>query len=156
MSGRREDPALRFWRFIDKTDGCWLWTGGLTSYGYGTFYPEHGRPRMAHRVSWELTHGVTLASHQCVLHKCDRRACVNPAHLFIGSKTDNALDRDTKGRQARGSAINFAKLTDLQVAAIRAEYTGKYGQRKELMARYSIGSSALWAIVNGHTWRHVK
>jgi len=151
---RKESPAIRVWRHVSKTAGCWLWTGGVTRHGYGRFYPSHGRYVLAHRYVWTLTRGA-LTPAECLLHRCDVPACVNPDHLFVGTKTDNAADRDAKQRQARGERVNNAKLTAATVAHIRSEYTGKYGQRVALMRRYSIGSSAFHSIITRQTWRHI-
>jgi len=107
----------RFEKKFTKTDGCWLWQGDKWSrpeHGYGRIYVE-GKRVKAHRVSWELYVGA-IPPGQYVLHKCDVRLCVNPEHLFLGTKTDNAKDRDQKGR----TAPEFQrKLTDKQVAEIR-------------------------------------
>jgi hypothetical protein len=149
-----EPLAERFWKLVSKSDGCWLWAGTVTKWGYGRFWAGHRRQLAAHRVAWELTNSP-LRDDECVLHKCDVRACVNPSHLFIGSKADNMKDRDAKGRQVKGERVNLAKLTDSQVAEIRAAWTGERGQRLAMMRRYNIGSSALWAIIKGRTWRHV-
>jgi len=84
--------------------GCHLWVGG--SYGaYGKFgLGERGRAMLAHRFSWERRNGP-VAEGLCVLHKCDTPACVNPAHLFLGTRTDNSEDKMAKGRyrSANGS-----------------------------------------------------
>lgn len=145
----------RFWRHVDKSGSCWLWTGGVSKYGYGHFYKSRLVPSRAHRVSWELTHG-DLADDACVLHKCDVRRCVNPEHLFLGTKTDNMRDRDQKNRNAKGERINNAKLTAAQVLAIRARHSSRRGVAASLMREFGIGSSALWAIVNHQTWKHLK
>lgn len=77
---------------------CTLWTG-LKRHKYGCFHAPH--MVSAHRYAWELAHGP-IPDGLCVLHRCDTPACVNPAHLFLGTHADNVADKVAKGRQARG------------------------------------------------------
>lgn len=84
-----------------------IWTGpfgdevhptewrGLDRDGYGQF-KALGQHR-AHRVSWLLNKGE-ISGNLHVLHKCDNRLCVNPAHLFLGTNHDNVKDMWSKGR----------------------------------------------------------
>jgi hypothetical protein len=65
----------RFWEKVDKTDGCWLWTGGVQSAGYGM-----ARGTTAHRVAYTLAVGPIPEGHH-LHHECQVRLCVNPAHL---------------------------------------------------------------------------
>lgn len=81
----------------EPNTGCWLWVACLNEHGYGVFQIGHGT-RLATRVAWELHHGSSIPTGMCVLHRCDTPACVNPAHLFLGTRLDNARDRDAKGR----------------------------------------------------------
>lgn len=88
----REDPAT----------GCWLWTRQTLSNGYGvirvgSMCDGTRRQALAHRVSWELDHGP-IPDGLFVLHRCDRPACINPAHLFLGTQQDNLADMRAKGR----------------------------------------------------------
>jgi hypothetical protein len=76
--------------------GCWIWTAALGATGYGRFHlGVRGRPIEAHRAAWEIYRGP-IPRDGLVLHKCDVRACVNPAHLYIGNKSDNITDWRTR------------------------------------------------------------
>lgn len=89
--------GVRFGMNIDRSDdGCWIWKGAKAGNGYGSIFKD-GRPEMAHRVSWILHFG-SIPEGMYVLHSCDVPACVNPAHLFIGSQSENLKDAVAKGR----------------------------------------------------------
>lgn len=110
----------RVWSKVAKgenEDACWLWLGRKNTDGYGGL-EVHGRGVMAHRSVWTLVNGP-IPDGLCVLHKCDRPQCVNPAHLFLGTKTDNNTDMQMKGRSARGQKNGMCKLTPLVVSEIR-------------------------------------
>lgn len=95
-----ERAAERFWSKVARraTEECWPFIGGRVPFGYGTFYFQ-GRLVLAHRISWVLTNGE-IPNGLCVLHRCDNPPCVNPSHLFLGTKSDNTLDASAKGRLA--------------------------------------------------------
>ena len=93
--------AKRFWAKVERGSSCWLWQGRLR-HGYGAVWDVSGTAG-AHRVAWILTHGP-IPPGLCVCHRCDNPACVNPAHLFLGTHRDNVRDMVRKGRAVNPQA----------------------------------------------------
>lgn len=104
---------------------CIEWRGPKNDKGYGLTRKD-GKGQFAHRVSYCESNGVSIDSikGKLVRHACDNPCCVNPKHLLIGTHADNMRDMVERGRQARnrGEKSGSAKLTDAQVAEIRATY----------------------------------
>jgi hypothetical protein len=147
-----KDVSVRFWDKVQKTDTCWLWRGALDGhFGYGMFHQTRGA-RRAHRVAWELTHGPIPAG-LCVMHSCDVPACVNPAHLSLGSHADNNADMKAKGRERkvgqRGTENPAARLTERDVLAIRASSESS----PRVAAQFGVSKKTVLDIRNGKTWR---
>jgi hypothetical protein len=135
--------AERFWRHVEKGDGCWLWTGARDRDGYGRLFANR-RDQRVHRVSYELHHGA-IAAGLCVLHYCDTPLCVNPAHLRLGTHRDNMIDRAQRG--------HAGKLTAEQVLTIRS----LKGQQMAgvLAERFNVTTSAIYHIWTGTNWQHL-
>lgn len=77
---------------------CIIWKGGAQSKGYGSLVVDGSR-HLAHRVAFKMANpSVYLRQKTLVLHRCDVRRCINPAHLFLGTPKDNTLDMLRKGR----------------------------------------------------------
>lgn len=102
--------ADRFWAKVQKSDGCWSWTGCLTQWGYGQFNVDGKRRIHAHRFAYELTHGE-LPKHLHACHRCDNRQCVRPDHLFAGTRSDNMRDAVAKGRHRNPLAESCSAKT---------------------------------------------
>lgn len=156
----------RFWRYVDRSGDCWLWTKGKTTDGYGVIAILKGdiwSKRYAHRVSYELTYGI-IPDEFFVCHRCDNPTCVRPDHLFLGTAKDNSRDMSSKGRShaqakpeslARGEHNGSSVLTDAQVREIRAKYTHRYGSVTHLSREYGVSLVTIRIIVTRKGWKHI-
>ncbi len=148
----------RFWNKVQKSDGCWEWTGATDGYGYGQIW-NNGGERRAHRLSWEFSTGDQPGNLD-VCHRCDNPLCVNPEHLFLGTAKDNCADMMRKGRQShfprsRGAKNNRSKLTESNVHNIR-EMLDMGLHQNEIAKTFGVTRSAVYAIRVGNTWAYLR
>jgi hypothetical protein len=151
----------RFWRFVKKTNTCWLWTGATTAFGYGLINAggRAGKTTRAHRISYTL-HVGPIPAGLCVLHRCDTPACVNPAHLFLGTYDDNNKDMKAKGRcdrlkRPKGEQHGCSVLTETEVRGLRALHATGLFTYKELGTRFGVSLQSAWRIAHYRNWKHV-
>jgi hypothetical protein len=142
-----------FWGKVQKREnGCWEWTGyTLDSNGYGYSYRPGVASRLVHRISYELAKGP-IPKGLCVCHTCDNRICVNPEHLWLGTRADNNRDRDAKGRTNRpiGEKHPRAKLKAADAVVIRGlQYQVT---QKELARRFGVSPSTINQVQRGVIW----
>ena len=146
----------------EPNSGCWLWFRGLGSDGYGNISAKRPgvkfRAQKTHRMAWELFKGP-IPSDMCVLHRCDVRSCVNPDHLFLGTRHDNDADMRAKNRHSptpgergntRGEQNAQAKLREGDVADIRRRSTENW---KVLAKEYGVNHRTIWKVRTGRSWR---
>lgn len=154
-----------FWQKVRKAgpDECWEWTACLGAGGYGKFGVGKQNTSDAHRVAFFLVNGDIPDDKPCILHRCDNRKCVNPAHLFAGTKRDNTQDMFRKGRAGqqtgawkatKGSGFKSAKLNEAKVLAIRARLAS--GDDAHTIARdYGVSPGLIYHIKHRRSWTHV-
>lgn len=139
----------------EPNSGCWLWIGSMKGrYGAIKVRGRKGM-RRAHRVSYEL-HVGQIGEGLFVCHKCDVPTCVNPEHLFLGTRADNIADMVMKGRQRGPVSQNSrtAKLTPVIAAQIyRLKDSGVTATA--IAAQHGVSRSAVRNIWGRKTWRTV-
>lgn len=92
----------------------------------------------------------------CVCHKCDNPSCVNPEHLFVGTRSENMFDMYSKNRHKRGCSkgemfVKKTKLTNEKVRQIRNSDL----PRGDLAIAFDVSKQVISQIRNFITWKHV-
>lgn len=161
---RGQTHKARFFSYVRKiATGCHEWQRRFDKQGYGFFHFVGCQGKLlylrAHRCAWEYAFGPVPAD-VCVLHECDNPKCVNPDHLFLGTRTDNHDDMVAKNRHNKfgsglhGSQVPNAKLTEKRVVVvIRKLLAGKSQNR--VAQELGLHSNIVSSIARGVAWAHV-
>jgi hypothetical protein len=123
-------------------------------YGRVTWRGESWR---AHRLSYTAFVAPIRSDLSC-LHKCDVPACINPAHLYLGTQRDNISDFIERGVGYYWNQYSKSVLTEVQVAEIKflcAERPRRFTHR-QIADAYKVTRSTVSSISRGEHWRHVK
>lgn len=146
-------PSFDLWR---RTP-CKEFAGYRHPAGYGVKF-RAGKTHQAHRLAWADANGPIPPGLK-VCHHCDNRACVEVAHLWLGTQKDNMGDCSRKRRfpDRSGSRNIRAKLTEAQVREIRERFGGpdRTLTHKAIAELYSIRKSSVSNILLGKSWVHV-
>jgi hypothetical protein len=135
-------------RQVNPDTGCWDFTGSITANGYGHI-SFRGKMEYTHRVAAILYLNFDRESDLIVMHRCDRPSCFNPAHLKIGTQTENMRDAAKKGRMGAN------KLTAEQAGEIKY-LLGRGSTYLPLARQFGVSTTAIGQIARGDTWRDVE
>lgn len=144
--------------------GCWEWQGCRRERGYAVAHYRYlGRNLSPHRfVMLALGYDIEWL---VVCHHCDNPPCINPAHLFIGTHTDNVRDCMAKGRfinppvtdwpaRMKDHPHHWQKISASDVPTIRARLAS--GEKLAAVAAdYGVSFQAVSKIRTGTRWSHV-
>lgn len=134
---------------------CTEWQGSRSEQGYGRVQ-YMGKQRLAHRLAYVQANGLTLEDikGKVVRHTCDNPPCINPAHLLIGTHSDNMKDMWSRNRGGslppvmHGETHPQCRVSDAVVTDIRQKYLAG-ATRKELQAMSNLSKSQIQRIVTG-------
>lgn len=139
---------------MNKLKPCIVFKGCKNSSGYG-YIRLFGKQILAHVVAFKLSNPNRIIGRKCVCHKCDNKMCVNPEHLFLGTRIENNLDRDNKGRQVSvyGEKNGNAKLSEDDVRNIK--FCLSQGDSFASIGRcFKVSWQNVQAISKGKTWKN--
>jgi len=131
-----EDPAA-----------CWLWQGSRIcgdSYGHLTI---KGQQYLTHILMWEQFHGP-VPDGLLVLHNCpdfDKRHCINPAHLWLGTQSDNMKDAYKKGQKIAHRLLSDADIVTIHALAKMPDMT-----QTAIARMFHVSQSHVSNIIHGH------
>lgn len=151
---KSESIKDRFMKKVAQGTGCWMWTASAMNSGYGQF-GHNGTMRQAHRVSYEL-HIGPIPSGRSILHSCDNKLCVNPAHLRPGTHSENIKEAYARNRRAKPDVAGekHPRASIKMVDAIRMRDLRTAGMTVTAIARrYGVKRSLVSDVVNGRCWR---
>lgn len=141
-------------RYKKLESGCWEWTAQRTPQNYGRFFINY-RGTRAHRYSYEI-HKGKIPEGMCVCHTCDNPSCVNPDHLWLGTRGDNNKDRTKKGRGIKGETHHQSKLIRQDIREIRLLYKAKILKQIDLARIYKITQANISLIIKQKIWNYTE
>lgn len=148
--------AKRFWARVLKTEECWLWNVVHPS-GYGHFYLQ-GVVMRAHRVALLWAQGLPGGPLDAC-HRCNNKRCVNPGHLYWGTRRENLLDdhrvNPARAEHWRGERHWKAQLNEERVLAIWHAYHVLHAKQADIAAEYGVTESAVCHLCAGRSWANL-
>lgn len=154
------EERLKSMATVNPKSGCWEWQGyKRNGYGrtiIGSRKDGTRKSVAAHRIAYEVWNGEIPEGYE-VCHKCDNPSCINPDHLFVGTRQDNIDDRERKGRNVVkiGEEQARSKLTKKTVKDARWERACKGTPFQQLADRYGVSKKTMQNAIKGVTWRCV-
>lgn len=134
---------------------CMEWQRSRTQFGHGKF-KRGGKTVLAHRDAYCKARGIPLSAinGKVVRHTCDNPACINPAHLVLGTQADNIADRDVHSRTSQGEHRYNAGITDEQAEYIRRVYQPRHPEYggAVLARRFGVSANIINRVASGKTY----
>ena len=145
-------------RYIENSKGCWMCTSHkLSNHGYARIRLD-GKLIQMHRYIY-LKYVGEIPEGFCVMHLCDNKSCINPAHLRADTLAANTLDGWAKGlypqnkNKVRGEQMWCHKLTENQVRQIRNRANES---DRRLAKEFGVSKTTIDRVRSRKLWRSVE
>ena len=121
---------------------CIIYQGSIGNSGYGLDYdPDTQKTLSAHRLAFKQAYGYLP---KVVMHTCDNKRCINPAHLRAGTQSENLKDAYNKGRAKPPLKIE---------EPLRSQIRASSGSSRKVATQYGIHQTTVLNIrkeISGH------
>lgn len=142
----------------ERVGECLVWQGNTNQFGYGitgvaaALSDVFPNPRcvFAHIVICRFVHGKKKHKHYEVLHSCDVKPCVNPAHLSWGSRSRNIREAHERELAPHGEDHVSSSLTDDQIRDVLARNAAGEGV-PALASEYGVSRSTIYRWKRGES-----
>jgi hypothetical protein len=161
---RATNTGAVLWSKVAKggPDECWPWRGYRNELGYGRV-EVGGKMYYAHRVIFDLNRPGVIAwsapsdryANGFLRHSCDNPSCCNPAHLIVGTHSENMRDKAVRGRavwwdDATGTPRAKLSADDVRMIRNRKALGLTYRKLQELLG---VSKCTVTGVISG---RHYK
>lgn len=131
-------------------DGCWYWLGSSFLQSMRARISINGKWFTTARIVYELRKGPI--GELWVLHTCDNQLCINPDHLYLGTREDNNRDKIIRDRCVKGERCRLSKLKEPDVMEILQSSEG----HSSLGRKFNVSPQTIFNIRARKNWKHVK
>ena len=121
---------------------CWKWKGPTDKNGYGKVWLGYA-PMYATLLSWFIYKKVDVPLLGEICHLCNNPKCVNPQHLYHGTRSDNMK------YAAYCCRINTQKVDRNVATQIIKDYKSENITQVALAEKYKISRSTIQRVLGG-------
>jgi hypothetical protein len=133
-----------------NSNGCQEWKAAKShTYGEVSFgnIDTDSTHRMAMRIKIK---SYFLPKDKEVAHKCNNSTCLNPLHLELSTKEENASDRIEAGTSGHGEKGSNASITNALARQIK--FSKGNGTKAARAKRFKVSESLVKSIDRGSAW----
>jgi hypothetical protein len=132
-------------------NGCIIWTGFHNRHLYPSVFHKGKSIRLSHYFL-EKKLGRKIKDGFWALHSCDNRACINPDHIYEGTREDNTRDAIKFGTFKKEKFC--PKLNANLVIKIKQDLINN--KVHDVAKKYSLSISYVYYIKQGKSWSHIQ